>query len=50
METELISSNAIEDVSISEILGLASWDQPRTDEQIRDFISRREAEIADIEP
>lgn len=49
METELISSNMIENVSMSEILGLASWDRPRSDEQIRNFISRREAEVSDIE-
>lgn len=45
METDLITSSGVEDVSLSEILGLASWDRPRTDEQIRDFISRREAEV-----
>ena len=28
---------------------LASWNRPRSTEQLLDFISRREAEIADVE-
>lgn len=28
---------------------LASWDQPRSREQLLGFIARREAEIADID-
>jgi len=42
METDI---NMVESVNESEILGLATWDQPRTNEQILGFINRREAEI-----
>ncbi len=42
METE---TNMVEAVTKSELLGLASWDQSRTAEQLMNFISRREAEI-----
>lgn len=42
METEI---NMVEDVTKSEIMNLASWDQPRTTEQLLGFIARREAEI-----
>lgn len=33
----------IEPVTISEVLELASWDRPRTNEELRDFVSRRGA-------
>lgn len=32
----------IEPVTISEVLHLASWDRPRTTDELRDFISKRE--------
>ncbi len=32
----------IEPVTISEVLELATWDRPRTNEELRDFISQRE--------
>ncbi len=43
METQI----NIEDVDKSDILGLgmASWNQPRTTEQLLNLISRREADI-----
>ena len=44
MEME-IQSGTIESVTKDDILSLASWDQPRSSEQIIDFIKRREAEI-----
>jgi len=31
----------IEPVTISEVLQLATWDRPRTSEELRDFVSRR---------
>lgn len=31
----------IEPVTISEVLELANWDRPRSNEELRDFISRR---------
>lgn len=31
----------IEPVTISDVLQLASWDRPRTNEELRDFVSRR---------
>lgn len=33
----------IEPVTMSEVLSLASWDRPRTDEELRDFLSQRES-------
>jgi len=42
METE---ASAVEDVTKSELMNLASWDQPRTTEQLLGFIARRETEI-----
>jgi len=35
----------IEPVTISEVLQLATWDRPRSNEELRDFVSRREAMI-----
>lgn len=37
------TQGTIEPVTISELLQLASWDRPRTTEELRDFRSRREA-------
>ncbi len=36
-----ISQSIIEPVTISEVLELASWDRPRTNEDLRDFVSKR---------
>lgn len=35
----------IEPVTISDVLQLATWDRPRTNDELRDFISQREAII-----
>jgi hypothetical protein len=35
----------IEPVTISEVLQLATWDRPRTNDELRDFISRRETMV-----
>lgn len=42
METE---TGIVEAVTKSDLLELASWDKPRTTEQLLGFIARREAEI-----
>jgi hypothetical protein len=42
METD---TNMVEEVTKSEIMGLMSWDKPRTAKQLMNFISRREADI-----
>ncbi|MGH7218157.1 MAG: hypothetical protein ACREGE_01785 [Candidatus Microsaccharimonas sp.] len=39
---ETTSAN-IEPVTMSEVLSLASWDRPRTSDELRDFVSQREA-------
>ena len=44
METE----SGIELVTKSDLLELATWDKPRTKEQLLGFIARREAAIADL--
>lgn len=33
----------IEPVTLSEVLQLATWDRPRTNDELRDFISQRES-------
>ena len=33
----------VEPVTLSEVLQLATWDRPRTNEELRDFVSRRES-------
>ncbi len=35
----------IEPVTLSEVLSLATWERPRTNEELRDFISQRESII-----
>lgn len=37
----------IEPVTMSEVLELATWDRPRSDEELRSFISSREAIIGE---
>ena len=36
-----ITQSIIEPVTMSEVLELASWDRPRSNEDLRDFISKR---------
>lgn len=40
------TSSQIEPVTLSEVLELASWDRPRSNEELRSFISSREAIVA----
>jgi hypothetical protein len=40
------SSSQIEPVTLSEVLELATWDRQRSDSEIENFISRREAAVA----
>lgn len=42
---ETTGSN-IEDVTMSEVLELATWNRERSDAELEDFISSREAAIA----
>jgi len=42
-----ITTSQIEPVTLSEVLAIASWDRPRTNQELRMFISKREAIIAD---
>jgi len=39
------SYSGIEAVTVSEILGLDSWNQPRTSEDLQDFINRKHEEL-----
>ena len=45
------AQSGIELVTKSELLGLelATWDRPRSTEQLLGFIARREAELVDID-
>lgn len=38
-------SSMVEAVTKSELMGLASWDKERSEEELLSFISRREAEV-----
>ena len=42
-----ITTSQIEPVTLSEVLAIASWDRPRSNQELRQFISKREAIIAD---
>lgn len=39
------TSSQIEPVTMSEVLQLATWDRPRSNEELRSFISSRESVI-----
>lgn len=39
------TNSQIEPVTLSEVLNLASWDRPRSNEELRNFISTREAVV-----
>jgi hypothetical protein len=46
------SYNGVEPVTMSEVLGLDTWNQPRTSEDLQSFINRKHEEItatADLE-
>ncbi len=40
-----ITNSQIEPVTMSEVLELASWDRPRSNDELRNFISSREAVV-----
>jgi hypothetical protein len=37
------TQSIVEPVTMSEVLSLATWDRPRSNEELRDFLSQREA-------
>jgi len=41
-----ITPSQVEPVTMSEVLELASWDRPRSTQELRSFISQREAIIS----
>lgn len=41
------TSSQIEPVTLSEVLELATWDRPRTDDELLNFISSRESLLAE---
>jgi len=36
-----LSQSIIEPVTMSEVLDLATWDKPRSNEDLRDFVTKR---------
>ena len=36
-----LSQSIIEPITMSEVLDLATWDKPRSNEDLRDFVSKR---------
>lgn len=47
MEMNQSASGVIEDVTLSEILGLATWDRPRSHDELVDFINRHSSILID---
>lgn len=45
LETLETTVSTVEPVTMSEVLSLATWDRPRTNEELRDFISQRESMV-----
>ncbi len=43
------SYSGIEAVTLTEILGLDSWNQPRTSEDLQSFINRKHEELATVD-
>ena len=43
------STLTVEPVTISEILNIATWDRPRSDEELQSFRSRREAAVGTLD-
>ena len=41
--------NIVEPVTMSEVLELASWDRTRSDDELRNFIARRENIVANTQ-
>jgi len=39
------TTSQVEPVTMSEVLQLATWERPRTNEELRSFIASREASI-----
>lgn len=42
---EVVSDTIIEPVTMTEVLSLASWDRPRTSDELQGFISQRETAL-----
>lgn len=43
-----MAPSQVEQVTMSEVLELASWDRPRSTDELRSFISKRENSIAHL--
>lgn len=42
---DIITDAIIEPVTMTEVLALTSWDRPRSSDELRGFISQREAAL-----
>lgn len=40
------TTSIVEPVTLTEVLNIATWDRPRTDDELENFLSRREAAVA----
>jgi hypothetical protein len=40
-----LTKATVEPVTMSDVLGLSTWDRPRTNSELRDFISQRESVV-----
>jgi hypothetical protein len=40
-----LTQSIVEPVTLSEVLELATWDKPRSNEDLRDFVSKRSSLI-----
>lgn len=41
-------NNGIEPATVSDILGLATWERQRSDEELREFISSKAVDLTEI--
>ena len=42
---DIISDSVIEPVTMTEVLSLASWDRPRSSDELKGFIASRESAL-----
>lgn len=42
---EVVSDTIIEPVTMTEVLSLASWDRPRSSDELKSFLNQRESAL-----
>ncbi len=49
MNADTTTSTVIEPVTLSEVLEIATWDRPRSDEELKSFRARHEATVGTLD-